>query len=108
MISQAAFTRLSVQLINNFTWCRNSGIDDLDVNACLRRLGTKIGNSMDENGGLRFLPNTMATFHNGSRIDVFQKAAKYTLQKVKSFCLVFLLCYYIIINLNIFSGIQLL
>lgn len=50
---------------------------------------------MDENGGLRFLPNTMATFHNGSRIDVFQKAAKYTLQKVKNqFDLVFLLSHF--------------
>lgn len=55
LISNAAFTPLCERLKNSVSFCQNSGIEDVDINSCLRELGVKMGNSLDEKGRLRFL-----------------------------------------------------
>lgn len=54
-LSNAAFTKLSTTLTNNIEDCPNTGLDDVDLNACLRTLGVLMGNSLDEQGKERFL-----------------------------------------------------
>lgn len=54
VLSHEALHRIGKQLIANFTFCPNSGIEDVEVAACLRQLGVYPENSTDDKGRERF------------------------------------------------------
>ena len=69
MLSNEAFTRLNERLISNYTFCRLSGIDDVDVNRCLRLVNVHMGTSVDDFGRQRFLAvNIMKHFYGSVEI----------------------------------------
>lgn len=55
VMSNAAFTSLCNHLEKNIKFCPNTGIDDVDVNACMRKLGVVMGKSTDNLGRQKFL-----------------------------------------------------
>ncbi len=48
----------------DFKFCQNSGIEDVDVGSCLRKLGVKSEKSIDIYGKERFLPVNVKDFVN--------------------------------------------
>lgn len=68
-MSNAAFAPMCERLINDFESCPNTGVDDVDVNACLRDLGVIMGKSLDEKGRLRFLAGSLKEFFYGIKIN---------------------------------------
>ncbi len=54
VLSNAAFRRLGYQLVSNFSFCNNTGIEDIDVAQCLRDLKIFPKLSIDEKGLERF------------------------------------------------------
>lgn len=65
VLSQESFLRLGQQLVTNKTFCSNSGIDDVDLASCLRRLKVNPNNSLDEQGRERFLPVHFLGYYRG-------------------------------------------
>lgn len=66
VLSNEAFTRLGKALTKNVSNCQNSGIDDVDVNACLRKLGVVMKSSVDAQGRQRFLVLSLLAHFDGS------------------------------------------
>lgn len=56
VLSNEAFNRLGYALNHNYSYCKNTGIEDVDVAACLRRLKVYKKSSLDELGRERFHP----------------------------------------------------
>lgn len=56
ILSNEALNRLGTKLSTNYTSCRNSGLEDVDVGACLRTVGVTMEKSLDSFGRERFLP----------------------------------------------------
>lgn len=56
VLSREALKRLSEHLIHNFTSCKNTGIEDLDVARCLKYLNVSMVGSVDDLGRERFHP----------------------------------------------------
>lgn len=54
LISKESMSRLANQLKNDSNWCQNTGIEDVDVNKCMRRLNITTENSTDEYGRERY------------------------------------------------------
>lgn len=48
VLSKEAFHRLGFALNEEYEFCKNTGIEDLDVSRCLRKLNVIPGNSLDE------------------------------------------------------------
>lgn len=67
-MSHEAFKRISERLIDDFKSCPNNGVDDVNVNKCLRSLGVYMGDSLDDQGRQRFLVVSLKGSVNG-RID---------------------------------------
>ena len=65
-LSNKAFTVMTRKLIGNIKNCPNSGIDDVDVNACIRKYNGTMGNSRDENNRERFLPMSLMNHFMGT------------------------------------------
>ena len=61
--------RIGSELDKNYKFCQNSGIEDVDVGFCLRKLGVKSEKSIDEYGKERFLPVNVNDFVNNKSID---------------------------------------
>ncbi len=57
------------ELSKNYSFCSNSGIEDVDVGHCLRKLGVKSKRSIDDYGRERFLPIHLNNFLNNISID---------------------------------------
>lgn len=68
VIGQLAFKQLGSLLSNNFKSCPNTGVEDVDVNGCLRSLGVEMGDSTDEKGRLRFLSSNLMKFYTGKLV----------------------------------------
>lgn len=65
LLSGEAFQRIGHKLVTNQTFCQNSGIDDVDVAACLRLLDVRMNSSLDELGRERFLPVNFMSMYKG-------------------------------------------
>ena len=66
LLTGAAFRLVGHKLVTNRTYCQNTGIDDVDLAACLRTLGVVINSSLDEIGRERFIPVNFLTMYNNS------------------------------------------
>lgn len=66
VMSNEAFTRISKALNKNISTCPNSGIDDIDINSCLRDLNVSMGISYDEQKRERFINMGLMTHFTGS------------------------------------------
>ena len=82
VISNEAFKRIGRKLRKNFAYCRNSGVDDVDVNACLRTLGTRMGKSIDDLGRQKFLVVGMMAHFYGHYPDWLYDYTMYPISKV--------------------------
>lgn len=56
LLSNEALTRIGRQVSQNFSFCNNTGIEDIDVALCLRRLQVYPNKSIDELNRERFHP----------------------------------------------------
>ncbi|CAF1090432.1 unnamed protein product [Brachionus calyciflorus] len=56
LLSNEAFRRIGSKLNEDFTFCPNSGTEDVDVAKCLRKLDVYLNKSIDEQGRERFHP----------------------------------------------------
>lgn len=65
LLTGEAFRRVGDKLTNNRTFCQNSGIDDVDLAACLRLLGVRMNSSLDDLGRERFLPVNFMSMYKG-------------------------------------------
>ncbi len=54
LLSKGAFSLLGSTLVNNNSYCTNSGYEDVDVAHCLRKLKVYPEKSIDEKGRERF------------------------------------------------------
>jgi len=66
VLSNQAFERLGSALINNYTFCPNSGTEDIDCISCLDSLGVKKGKSTDSLGREKFFPQNILDFFYGT------------------------------------------
>jgi glycoprotein-N-acetylgalactosamine 3-beta-galactosyltransferase len=66
VLSNRAFSKLGNQLSRNYTFCVNSGIEDVDVARCLRRLDVYPGVSMDSKKRERFHLLSFYNHYNGN------------------------------------------
>lgn len=82
VLSNEAFSRIGKALTQNIKNCQNSGIDDVDINACLRNLGVSIGRSLDEKNRHRFLVFNLATHFFGPNPDWIRDATMHALPNV--------------------------
>jgi glycoprotein-N-acetylgalactosamine 3-beta-galactosyltransferase len=56
VLSNEAFSRLGYALNNNYSFCKNTGTEDVDVAICLRKLQVYKNSSLDELERERFHP----------------------------------------------------
>ena len=75
MLSNEALKRLHSQLSVNYTYCRNNGIEDLNVAECLRHLSVYPEKSIDDEGRERFHPLNLATHLTGNVDWLYEYAA---------------------------------
>ena len=54
IMSREALTRLGSALTKDYNFCKNSGLEDVDVGKCLRTLGVYPNGSIDEVGRERY------------------------------------------------------
>ncbi|CAF0936480.1 unnamed protein product [Brachionus calyciflorus] len=66
VLSNAAFTTISKALNEDITNCPNTGIDDVDINQCVRKYNGKKGKSLDEKGREKWLVFNLTTHFTGS------------------------------------------
>ncbi|RNA40863.1 glyco -N-acetylgalactosamine 3-beta-galactosyltransferase 1-like [Brachionus plicatilis] len=65
VLSQTAFQLIAKTLINDIKNCPDTGIDDVDINKCLRINKGMIGKSIDEQKRERFLVFDIMTHYSG-------------------------------------------
>ena len=82
VVSGEAFRRLGQKLIEDYKGCKNTGTDDVDINDCLRALGTKMEVSVDKNGRQRWLCLSLMNFWHGSFPDWLIKYSSHPLKQV--------------------------
>ena len=66
VLSEEAFNRLGVEVRKNFSFCENTGTEDVDVAKCLRKLKVYPGSSLDELGKERFHPLSLGDHYKGN------------------------------------------
>jgi hypothetical protein len=89
-VSGEAFRRLGKQLVTDYKGCKNTGTDDVDINDCLRMLGTQMEKSIDEKGRQRWLSLNLMHHWEGDYPDWLVKYSSHPLKKVKFLPLIFL------------------
>ena len=82
VLSREAFNRLGKQLNENLEFCPNSGLEDIDVASCLRKLNVYMNNSLDEFGKERFHPCSMDQHYFGISLEWLGQYASNQVQKV--------------------------
>lgn len=82
VMSREAFRRLGARLVANESFCANTGVEDVDTNECLRRLGVEIESSLDEMGRQRFLVLDLMSHVNGNFPDWLYEWSTHPLEKV--------------------------
>jgi glycoprotein-N-acetylgalactosamine 3-beta-galactosyltransferase len=68
VMSNEAFGRLAKRLDLNYSYCPYSGAEDCDVSECLRRLGSVIGVSFDDQAKCRFHSNHLFTVYPSQEV----------------------------------------
>ena len=76
VLSYEAFRRIGSVLLTNYSFCPNSGTEDVDCGSCLNSLGVENGKSTDLFGKERFLPSNIVDFVYGKNIDWVYSMAK--------------------------------
>lgn len=84
VISKESFIRVSDKLIKDRDFCPNSGIDDLDLNACFRLLNVYPNSSLDEQGRERFLPVHFTKYYIGPVLDWLYNYSQNTPRQVNN------------------------
>lgn len=103
VLSNEALRLIGNKLNNNWTYCENTGIEDLDVAKCLRKLGVLIENSTDEFGKERFHPLSLIDHFNGNFPDwLFDYAQNYPRKVIlrflfENFYLDFSICHFFLL-----------
>ena len=93
ILTGESFRRVGQKLVTNVTYCPNTGIDDVDLAACLRTLGVRINSSLDELGRERFLPVNFLSMYIGPVPDWLNS---YSAHKPQQVCLFKLYICYVI------------
>lgn len=83
VMSGEAFRRLGKKLVENYKGCKNSGVDDIDINDCLRTVGVRMEKSVDKKGRQRWLCLSLMSFYTGNFPEWLSKYSKYPIKKVK-------------------------
>jgi glycoprotein-N-acetylgalactosamine 3-beta-galactosyltransferase len=66
VLSNEALNRLQSKLFENYSYCPNTGVEDVDVAKCLRNLGVYPDKSIDEEGRERFHSLSIETHIKGN------------------------------------------
>lgn len=82
VLSKEAFNRIGSKLNENFDFCPNSGVEDVDVAKCLRSLGVNPKPSIDDEGRERFHPLSLNDHFSGNFPEWLKQYAKNPLKKV--------------------------
>jgi hypothetical protein len=90
VLSKESFNRLGEKLVNNVSYCHNSGNEDVDVHACLRTLGVYPNKSIDDFGRERFHMIDLRSSYFGDFRDGMDGYAANPLKKVNLLILFFL------------------
>ena len=84
VLSEEAFNRLGVEVRKNFSFCENTGTEDVDVAKCLRKLKVYPGSSLDQHGRERFHPLSIEHHYTGYFPDWLIWYASNPVKKVSS------------------------
>ena len=82
LLSKEAFKRIGSALETNYSFCPNSGIEDVDIAICLRKLGVYPKPSLDEHGRERFHAHSAKNHYKGTNPDWLIRMAANPLKKV--------------------------
>lgn len=82
-LSKEAFTRIGKALSKDMKYCQNTGIDDVDVNACLRTLNVTISPSIDKNFKQRYLVFDLNSHFYGNFPDWIHSYSRYPIYSVR-------------------------
>ena len=82
VLSNEALKRIGSQLVSNYSFCPNSGVEDVDVAKCLRKLSVYPEKSIDEMGRERFHPFDVGTHLMGGFPDWYFQYATNPVKKV--------------------------
>lgn len=83
LMSNEAFRRIGSKLNEDFRFCPNSGIEDVDVAKCFRKLQVFLKKSIDQNGRERFHPLNIDSHFFGHFPEYMLRYAANPLKKVK-------------------------
>ena len=83
LLSREAFQRLGKKLNEDYKFCPNSGLEDVDVASCLRKLGVHKNMSLDEFGRERFHALSIKRHYFGENINWLKNNLANNLQTVK-------------------------
>ena len=81
-MSNEAFRRIGSQLNSNYSFCPNTGIEDVDVAICLRKLQVYPNKSIDKSGRERFHVFNVQTYLTGKIPAWIHDYAANTVKKV--------------------------
>ena len=65
LFSKEAFNRIGSKLAENYSFCPNTGIEDVDIAGCFRLLDVSLDAALDEKGRERFHPLNIDSHFNG-------------------------------------------
>ena len=88
LLSQESMSRLANKLIDDLNFCPNSGIEDVDVAKCLRKLDVHPGKSIDEKGRERFHPLGLSDHYNNNFPDWLMSYAENLPKAVNRFFII--------------------
>ena len=94
LLSRETLHRLGSSLNKNITFCKNTGVEDLDVGRCLRGLGVYPNKSIDELGRERFHSLSIRSHYFGRFPKWLPRYASNPLQKVNICIFLFYEKYY--------------
>lgn len=77
VMSNEALIRLGRKLHEDRTFCPSQGVEDVEINTCLRNLGVHLGDSIDDFGRERFHPLSLDHHFDGSFPDWLNDYAKH-------------------------------
>jgi glycoprotein-N-acetylgalactosamine 3-beta-galactosyltransferase len=89
VLSNKALKKIGLKLINDESFCLNSGREDLDVAKCLRKLSIYTRKSTDEMDRERFHPFNLKTIISGNYPEWFYGQNKNPVKKVNNKNLMF-------------------
>ena len=82
LLSNEALSRIGSKLNEDYTFCPNTGTEDVDVAKCFRKLGVYPNKSLDEEGKERFHPLSITGHYYGEFPDWLYQYASNPVQKV--------------------------